>query len=290
MPALAGSERSAALGAILRRITTVLAEPSHGHWQFRMPGVRRAARVELSAEWLSISLSLRVLSKPMDCKLIGTMLSRNARIEGSPRIIGRRLRRQLVADIPVELLSWESESELETLVAATIASVGAALDASVQHPPVSPQAQLPREQLAAMFDEAEWPTRADEGDGLDVPLEVPGTYLAASVRHDGSSTRLSVPILVNELASAPYKCRSAVTVLLWLVASRVRMVKPTRSRRALGLEVSLPPGPVKAEALAHGCAALSAALQAFVTEAGLLAADECLAQTYLSNLGFQTPT
>ena len=123
---------------------------------------------------------------------------------------------------------------------------------------------------------------------FEIPLEVPGNYLVANVGHDSSSTRLSVPILAAELATAPHKCRHAVTVLLWLTSSRIRMVKAIRSRHALALEVSLSAAQVNAIALAHACAALSAALQQCAAEAGLLIADEELAQIYLSNLEFPT--
>jgi hypothetical protein len=68
------------------------------------------------------------------------------------------------------------------------------------------------------------------------------------------------------------------------------MVKPARSRRTLALEVSLPPGHCNTIGLGHACAALSVALQQFAAEAALLVADENLAQTYLSNLGFSTST
>ena len=79
-----------------------------------------------------------------------------------------------------------------------------------------------------------------------------------------------------------------ITVLLWLMASHVRMVKATRSRRALALEVSILPPHTGAAALAHGCAALSAALQQLATEAKLLAAHDRLAKIYLLNLGLST--
>jgi len=280
--------RSGTIGAALGRLTTLLEERADGQWRFRLPGMRRSARAKLSAEWLCLSVSLRTLQKPMDVRLIGATLRRNARIDGSPRIIGfrERRRRELVVDIPTDLLPWQSESEIERMLAASISSLGAALNSKPAFAAMPRQAHLPREELEAIFDEAGWPTRYGEDDGLQVPLDVLGSYLTATVKHDGSSTALSVSILENQPSSVPDACRGAVAVLLWLVASRVRLVKPTRSKRALALDVTL--GAVTAAELAHGCAALSTALQQLVDEAKLLIANEHLAQVYLSNLGFET--
>jgi hypothetical protein len=252
--------------------------------------MRRIANVDLSAGWLSIGVSLRLLSMPISLNIIGSMLSRNARIDGSSRIVGQRRQggRQIVADIPVDLLPWDEEAELDLLLGSTVARLNAALCPNVQHTESLSQAGLPREQIEAAFNEAGWPAQPGEDERLEIPLEVPGSYFVASVDHDSASTRLSVPILAGELAAASLNCRSAVTVLLWLTASRIRMVKATRSRRALALEASLPPGQCNAIGLAHACAALSVALQQFVREAALLVADEELAPIYLSNLGFPT--
>jgi len=282
------SGHSGMLDAAIRRISTVLSASSHEHWAIRAPGMRRIANVGLSAEWLSISLPLRLLSMPISLKIIASMLSRNARIDGSSRIIGQRRlgRRQIVADIPVDLLPWDEEAELDLLLGSTIAGLNAALCPNVQHTESLSQAGLPREQIEAAFNEAGWPAQPGEGERPEIPLEVPGNYLVANVNHDSPSIRLSVPILAGELAAAPDKCRDAVSVLLWLTSSRIRMVKATRSRRALALEVSLLPGHCNAIGLAHACAAVSVALQQFVREAALLVADEELAQIYLSNLGF----
>ena len=292
--AVATGNDSERLDAILRRTTTVLSGSTFDQWHIRLPGTRRRARLRLSAEWLNMSLPLRALDRSPDPELIGGMLDHNARLEGSARIIGSGLRRQrqLVVDVPADLLPWDSESELETLIAALLESIGTAVNVIGQPRAIRPQTPLPHEQLQEALDEAGWPAQAGEAENLEgpleVPLEVPGTYLAARVRHDSRSTRLTVPILVDELAAAPQECRNAVIVLLWLMASHVRMVRAVRARRALALEVSLLPGHASAAALAHGCAALSAALQQVATEAELLASDDHLAQIYLSNLGLST--
>ncbi len=290
LPSPAGGGSLEQLGAVLRRITTVLAEPSYGQWDIRMPEMRRIARVELSAEWLRMSLPLRALTRSPDAELIGGMLDRNARIFSSPRIIGPGLQRQrqIVIDVAIDLFPWDSEAALETFTAGVIESIGAAVDAISRPSATPPPAELPREELVRAFDEAGWPVQSSKAERLEVPLEVPDTYLAARISHDSRSTRLTVPMLVDELAAAPRECRYAVIVLLWLMVSRVRMVKATRSRRALALEVSLLPGHTGAAALAHGCAALSATLQQLSTEAKLLAADDRLAQIYLANLGLNT--
>lgn len=284
-----GNERSNMIGAAFGRITTILEERTEGQWRFRMPGMRRIAYASLSFDWLRIGVSLRTLQKPMDVSHVGATLSRNAQIQGIPRIIGCRQQRQrqLVADIPADLLPWHSQPEIEKLLSATISSLGAALNAELPQAALPRRPQLPNEQLEAMFDEAGWPSSSSEEDGLHVPLEVSGCYVAAKVGHDGSSTRLQVSNLVNERSQIPDACRGAVAVLLWLVASRVRMVKPTRFKRALALEVTLPPGVVSSATLAHSCAALSASMQQLVAEVEILIADEQLAQVYLSNLGFE---
>ena len=283
-----GNERSDMISAALARITTRLEDRADGQWRFRIAGIRKIAYASLSLQWLSISVSLRTLQKPMDVSLVGATLSRNAQIQGSPRIIGGRQQRQrqLVVDIPADLLPWHSQPEIEKLLGATIASLAAALNA--KQPAAPPrQPQLPREQLEAMFDEAGWPSNDSGEEGLLVPLEVSGSYVAAKVSHDGSSMRLQISNLVNQRAQVADTCRGAVAVLLWLVASRCRMVKPTRVKRFLALEVTLPPGVVSAATLAHGCAALSTSMQQLAAEVDLLIADQQLAQAYLSNLGFE---
>lgn len=277
------------MGLILGRIATGVEEISYRQWQFCVPGTNRNAQLHLSARWLSIGLPMRVLPRPIDGKLIDSTLSRNARIKGSPRIIGSSAghERRLVVDIPVDVLPWDSEPELDKLIAAEISAMSSALDKKLSHADNPRQARLSYEQLETIFEEAGWSIRKGEDDGLEVPLEVPGCYYIASLSQGNNITRLSVPIFVNELSSGSYASRNAITVLLWLITSHVRMVKPTSTRRALGLEVSLPAGLVKAASLAHACAALSATLQHFVAEAELLIADEYLAQIYLSNLDFQ---
>ena len=284
--------QSELLDASIRRISTVFSAPSHQHWAIRTPGMRRIANVGLSAEWLSISLSLRLLSMPISIKIIGSMLSRNAGVNGCSRIIGQRRqgRRQLVTDIPVDSLPWDSAAELDALVDSTIADLNSVLATDTRKTKPLPQAEAARGQVAASLDEAGWPALPGESGHLEVPLEVPGGYFVACVTHDGTSARLAVPILGSELAAAPQACRNAMTVLLWLTASRIRMVKPVRSRRTLALQVSLPPGHCNTVGLGHACAALSVALQQFAAEAALLVTDEGLAQTYLSNLGFSTST
>ena len=281
---------SALLDESIRRTSIVLSAPSHQRWAIRTPGMRRITHVDMSAEWLSISLSLRLLSMPISIKIIGSMLNRNARIDGTSRIIGRRQpgRRQIVADIPVDMVPWDSETDLDMLVDKTNAGLVAALSPNLQHSESPSRAGLPREQIEAIFVEAGWPAQPGEGERLEVPLEVPGHYFVANVDHDSPSTRLSVPLLAGEIAAAPLNCRSAATVLLWLTASRIRMVKPTRSRGALALEACLLRGHCNATGLAHACAALSVALQRCAAEAALLVADEELARIYLKNLGLPT--
>ena len=226
------------LDASIRRISSVLSEPSPEHWAIRTPGMRRIASVDLSAGWLSLSMSLRQLKLPINLKIIGSMLSRNARMDGSCRIVAQRQhgRRQIVADLPAEILPWDCETGLDTLIGGTIAGLDAAVSPNAQHGSPISEAGLPREpvsheQMEAMFDEAGWPAQPGEDERLEIPLEVPGTYHSASVEHDSASICLSVPILPVELAAAPRLCRDAVTVLLWFTSSRLRMVKATRSRR-----------------------------------------------------------
>ena len=287
-----GTGQSELLDASIRRISTVFSASSHEHWAIRTPGMRRIANVDLSAEWLSVSLSLRLLSMPINIKIIGSMLSRNAGMNGCSRIIGQRRqgRRQLVTDIPVDSLPWDSAAELDVLVGSTIADLNTVLRTDTRKTKPLPQAEAARGQVEASLDEAGWPALPGETGHLEVPLEVPGGYFVACVTHDGTSARLAVPILGSELAAAPQVCRNAMTVLLWLTASRIRMVKPVRSRRSLALEVSLPPGHCNTIGLGHACAALSVALQRFAAEAARLVADQDLARIYLSNLGFSTST
>lgn len=283
-----GGGHSQMLDASVRRLSIERCAPSYARWTVRAPGMQRRISINLSAEWLCIGVPLRLLSTPINLKIIGSMLGRNARIDGSCRIIGNRQqgRRQIVADIPTDIVPWDCEADLDALIEGTIGDLNAVLEQNPQHP--NPPSQLSREQVEAIFDAAGWPVQPGEGNDLEIPLEVPGNYLAANVYQDSSSIRLAVPILAGQLAAAPHVCREAVTVLLWLTSSRMRMVRATRSRQVLALQVSLPSAQVDAVALAHACAALSATLQQFLAEAGLLIVEEDLAGIYLANLKFQS--
>ena len=252
--------------------------------------MRRIATLELSARWLSISLPLRQLSRPISVKVIASMSRRNARIRIGARIVGQRQqgRRQIVTDLPVDMLPWDDAAALDDLLGTTLAGLYAAVSTNPRWSASPPQAGLPREQIEAIFDEAGWPAQQGEGDHLEVPLEVPGSYFLARVDHDSAWWRLSVPLAAADLASAPLNCRNAMLVLQWLTASNSRMVKPVCSRPGLTLEVTLAPEHCSASGIAHACAALSVALQHCATEAALLVTDEALAQAYLSNLGFST--
>ena len=283
---------SGLLDASIRRIGTDVSAKSFGRWTIRGPGMSRVASVELTADWLSIGISMRVLPLPVTVKAIGSMLNRNARMDGCCRFAGQREpgRRQIVTDIPADIVPWDSDDDLDTLIAGTIADLNAALDPHAQRCNPESQAGLNREQLEMMFDEAGWPARAGEDDSLSVPLDVPGVYCVASVEADSAAIHLRVSVLPVELASAPRVCSEAVAVLLWLTSSRMRMIRATRLRRAMTLDVSISSAQADASALAHACAALSAALRACSIEAALIVADERLANTYLMKLGFSTPS
>ena len=127
--AVAGGDNPERLDRVLRRVTTVIAVPTYGRWKIHLPETRRTAQVELSTEWLSISLPLRALHRSLDPELIGGMLDRNARIPGSPRIIGLGLerQRQIVIDVAIDLLPWDSDAALEMFTVGVIESLGAAV-------------------------------------------------------------------------------------------------------------------------------------------------------------------
>ncbi len=286
----AAGGRSGMLDEALRRVSTMVSASSYEHWRIRTPGTRRIANIDLSSEWLSVSLPLRQLSSPISPRIIDSLMRRNARIDGNARIVGQRRpgRRQIVVDMPVELLPWEDAAGLDTILGLAISGLDAAVGPNPLCGTSPAQVGTPRERIEASFEEAGWPAQPGEGDGLEVPLEVPGSYFSAGVTHDYDATRLSVPILPNEYHAAAPECRGAVSVLIWLTASRIRMIKPVRSRRVLALEAALMPAHSNASGLAHGCAALSVALQRCAAEAALLLADEALARFYLSNFGLPT--
>jgi hypothetical protein len=77
-------------------------------------------------------------------------------------------------------------------------------------------------------------------------------------------------------------------VLLWVVACRIRLVKPVRKGSALGIEAALPLAHDPAAMAGHVCAALSFAAQQFLSEAQRLVADPALARIYLANMGFES--
>jgi hypothetical protein len=259
-----------------------------GVWHVGIPGLRYVARVELDDDWLTISVPLRSLRKAVSHESIGTMLRHNDRLHGCPRIVGEQLRlqRHLVADIPAAVLDQASGADIDSFLAATFHCLGSALGGTAGTPEFDTPEPTPAGSFEDTLGQAGWSTLfADEG-GIEVPLEVPGDYAAARIEQDCGSARLHLPVLEHELATASVDARRAVTLLLWLTASRVRMVKPLRRRQLLALDVALHPMPASAIALGHACAALSTALQQFIGEARMLISDERLAQTYLSNLGF----
>jgi hypothetical protein len=285
--------REECLAAALGRVAPVRGEPSSGRWQIRIPGTRRIATIELRVDWLTFDAPLRALRSRMDVGRIGPLLHENSTIPGCLRIVGDGPgdglgpHRHLVSEIPAELLPWGNDAALETLFAATIGSLAAHLRGDRRAARAADKSASSRptpEQLKDMLEEAGWPAQSDDG-RLDIPLEVPGDYVVAGVHCEDGLTRLRLPIVESELRTAPDDCRRAVTVFLWLAASRVRMVRALRSRRLLAIEACLPAVAVSDTVLQHACAALSTAAQLLLPEARLLAANEQLARTYLWNLG-----
>ncbi len=285
----AGSSRMRHLDRALRAAVTVLERADIGRWRVRLPRTRCIAQVDLDDDWLTIAIPLRRLRANMSYQRLSATLLQNARMTGCPRIVGDGLgpKRKLIAEVHQDLLPWDCDDELAAIVTATFGCLryGLGERRCKAHPQT---AALSAADLAAALEEAGWPSQPADGDGIEVPMELAGDYVAASIGHAGCSSRLRVPLLEQELASAEYDCRRAIAVLMWLVAERVRTVKPVRARRALALEAWLPPLPASPAALGHACAALSVALQRFIAEAKLLAADERLARLYLAKLGFET--
>ncbi len=292
LPARIGDEITRILGVVLRRISTEVEQLSYRQWQFRMPGKNRHARLQVAAGWLRIGLSMSRLPASIDSKSIANLLTGNARIKGGPRIIICPVRheRRLVIDLPLEILPWDDEAELESLLATAITSLGNALNKKPADAVRPTHRPLFCERLDAILEDDGWSVYRGEDDGLEVPLEVPGRHFTAAINLDDHGIHLRVPLFTEEFASASYPCRSATTLMLCLATSHLRMVKATGSRRRLGLEVSLPLAAVTAALLLHGCAALSVALQQLAAEAELLIADRRLAKLYLSNPGFPKAT
>lgn len=270
------------LDTVLERLSPGLSRPSFGHWLFQLIGTRRSAFAELSADWLRMGTSLRALSEPADVRTITSMLRRNARATGGVRIIGCHdpVKRQLVLDVPVDAPVMNDEHKLETLLEEAVEDVRAALGVAAEAASHTTTPQT-NEQLLSRFDEAGWPAQVVESGAIEVPLEVTGCYFAARLDQDGNAMRISVTVLDLEAATEEVG-REAATLLLWSVASQMRMVSPTKTKSALTLDVVLSRALVSPAVLAHGCAALSAALQQLATETRLLVADGGLASAYLS--------
>ena len=275
---------------ILQTLAYRVEQPSQRQWQFRIPGTRRNSRLSLSSGWCSFTLPLQPIAGAIDSRLIENSFKHNTRLHGNVRIIlspaGRE--RQLVIEIAQDLLPLDCIPELEKLIANQITRLGDARGKN--HPGATGslrELRLPHTQLESIFEEANWPLRKVDDRNIEVPLEIPGSYYAASISQNHSGLHLSVPIFQNAFASASAASRSAVCALLWSTANRVRMIKPVLARKRLGIEVSLPYELVMTASVAHGCAALAVTLQNFNNEAELLLANEQLAELYLSFLNFQ---
>jgi len=285
-----GDHLSRIVNGILQAQAARVEQTSYRQWQFRIPGTRLTSRLCLSSGWCSFSQPLRTVTGTIDRKLIENSLKQNARLNGSLRIIpspaGRE--RQFVIEIAQDLLPLDCIPELEKLIANQIVSLGEVRGKNRPRATESlREPRLPHTQLESIFEESGWPLQKIDDCNIEVPLEIPGSYYAASISQSHSGLHLSVPILQNAFSSASAASRSAVCALLWSTASRVRMVKPVLARKRLGIEVSLPYELVMAASVAHGCAALAVTLQNFTNEAELLLANEQLAQLYLSFINFQ---
>ena len=280
---------AAIVDTVLQRAVDVHEQTSCGQWLVCVPQTHKKAKIELQADWLTFDVTLPALRKELDYERIGAMLQRNASIKGCPRIVGDRLgrRRHLAAEIPLDLLPWDSEADIEALITTTIDAVAANFRKNLCAPDTSTPSPPTSAELAGLLEEAGWPSVSGDSDSIEVLLHLPGDFVAASVQHNDGLTRLSVAVLPKEFGSAQHDCRRAVTVLLWLTASRIRMVRPVRYRRMLSLEVRLSERCLSASGLKHGFAALSIAAQQLIAEARLLIDDERLAKVYLSNLGFK---
>jgi hypothetical protein len=289
-PPLKGDHVSGVITEILQSVAARVEQTSHRQWQFRIPGTRCNGRLCLSSGWCSFSLPLQAVPGAIDSELIESSFKQNVRLNGSSRIILSPTwrERQLVIEIAEDLLPFDYISELERLIATQIASLGGARSRKHSQAIGSlRKSQMSHPQLESIFEESSWPLRKIDDCTIEVPLEIPGSYYAASISQDPGGLRLSVPIFLNEFAAASPAGRSAVCALLWATASRVRMVKPVLARKRLGIEVSLPYELDMARSVAHGCAVLAVTLQHIVDEAELLLANEHLAQLYLSFSGFQ---
>lgn len=307
------------LRAALERAAANVRAQSHDEWRFRLPGTRRSGHARLSTRWLSLRHDLRASQSSRSADAIAdAALRRNASIRGIARLVGPGPRHALTIDLPADVLPWDSTSGIEQIVSEALddlrAAAGArvaasrsrsALDAPTApalqdsssacretaspvaslHAPSSdspPNEALPQESLAALFEQASWPARSSEGEALDVPLDVPGHYVTASVGCTARAVRLRVPLLTGELASASAPSRAAVGLLIWRAASRIRLVKAARFAAGPTLEAALPRSLAEPAALVHACAALSLALGQLIGEAKALIADERLASLYLS--------
>lgn len=282
----APNHRETLIGNALDRAATIVSQPENAHWLLRVRRLRRTVSVRFASEWVEVSVPLNVLRKPMNFDHVSAMLRNNRRVRGCPRFVGDRLgrRRRLLAEIPADTMLWDSQDGIDAMISAMLKAVVDAMDGTSPAPAMSTTLPYPEGDIEARLEQAGWPPLETDDAALAVPLDVSGEYIVANLRHDGRSTRLQVPILESQLPSAPDDCRRAVAVLIWLIASRMRLVKPMRHGRYLTIDAAPPPGDVTPAALGHCCAALSTALESIIAEARLLVEDKRLARAYLKKL------
>ena len=205
---------------------------------------------------------------------------------GGPRIIDSDSQHQIVCEIPSELLAQEEHEDLDPLIAGVFRELTSSVSSRDRKGDANEHEQVSRDALAQLLADSGWPLSSNE-DELEVALAITDEYLSAQIINTPDGVTVSTAVVPGSFESAPRICRDAVMVLLWLTASRFRLVKPTLNAAGPSLEVVVARSLISASALSHACAALSACAQALSAETAMLVSDEQLAQIYLTSMGFE---
>jgi hypothetical protein len=262
-----------------------------GGLEFRIGARHGFAAACPTGEWLDFRVPTSAMRRGLSSRSIRTMLRRNAGIDGNVRITGNvtadeSSRCEIAAEWPLDCLPLHHDAELERCIADSMAALESVLTGvSTRRRETAPAA--PDAALLESFDGAGWPAQCTENGALEVVLDVPGNYIAASVRQLDASLELSVPLVTDARGKTSEPARQALALLVWLVASRFRLVRPTLTGRSVGFAAGLPYRLPGAALIGHVCAALSAALAECAAEARLLVADERLAAIYLRSAGIR---
>jgi len=288
----------------LRACGADITATGYNGWRLRNSHTARSlCNVVLEDEWLALSKPVTRASIPAPGLASPLqLLRRNAGLSGGLRyaLVGDRNSVQLRADIPWKALLEQGPGRLAACIRQALLGFAAAPSYSPSCSPactrataqeISPQAaddDAASEfdaQLATLCEEAGWPTSRKGSGGTRIEVALRDGYGVVTITRAGSGALFRSDLGCPDVPAGDSDSGRAIGLLLLRVAGGVRMCRPVlrnyQDRRVLQLEAVSGETPMVAAEIDCALGALSVAAEECLREVELLAANPCLARTYL---------